>query len=143
MRYLIIIIITAMSFSTVFAQEQIDPRKRIQEEKVAFFNNRLELSKAEAQKFWPVYNDYQSRKNKISNEKRTLMRYYTENAGNMTDEEITGTLNKYITFEKRETELLVSYNEKFRAILPDKKVLKIYVTEVQFKDYLLKQLRTK
>lgn len=143
MRYLIIVIISAVSFSSLFAQEPGDPRKRIHEEKVAFFNKRLKLSKDEANKFWPVYNDFQSRKNKIANEKRNLMRYYSENATNMSDKEITETLNKYIAFEKQETELLVTYNEKFRAILPDEKVLKIYVTEVQFKDYLLKQLRTK
>lgn len=143
MRYLIIISITVISFSSAFAQKQGDPRKRIHEEKVVFFNKHLNLSKAEAQKFWPVYNDYQSRKNKILNEKRTLMRYYSENTSNMTDKEITETLNKYIAFEKRETELLVSYNEKFRSILPDEKVLKIYITEMQFKDYLLKQLRTR
>jgi hypothetical protein len=143
MRYLIIIVVVTVSFSSVLAQKPGDPRKRIQEEKVAFFNKRLDLSKTEAQKFWPIYNDYQSRKNRIANEKRTLMRYYSDNSANMSDKEITETLNKYIAFEKRETELLVSYNEKFREILPDKKVLKIYVTEVQFKDYLLKQLRTK
>lgn len=143
MRYLIILIISVVSFSSLFAQEPSDPRKRIHEEKVAFFNKRLKLSKDEANKFWPVYNDFQSRKNKIANEKRTLMRYYSENATNMSDKEITETLNKYIAYEKQETELLVTYNEKFRAILSDEKVLKIYITEVQFKDYLLKQLRTK
>jgi hypothetical protein len=132
-----------MSFTSAFAQKSSDARKRIHEEKVAFFNKRLNLSKAEAQKFWPVYNDYQSRKNKISNEKRTLMRYYSENASNMTDVEISETLNKYISYEKLETDLLVTYNDRFRSILPDEKVLKIYVAEVQFKDYLLKKLRTK
>jgi hypothetical protein len=142
MRYLGILIVTVMSFSSGFAQKADDARKRIQEEKVAFFNRHLDLSKTEAQNFWPLYNDYQSRRNKISNEKRTLMRYYTENAGNMSDKEITETLTKYIDYEKRETELLVTYSEKFRTILPDEKVLKIYVTEVQFKDYLLKKLRT-
>lgn len=142
MRYLGIFIVAVMSFSSGFAQKAEDARKRIQEEKVAFFNRHLDLSKSEAQNFWPLYNDYQSRRNKISNEKRTLMRYYTENAGNMSDKEITETLAKYIDFEKRETELLVSYSEKFRTILPDEKVLKIYVAEVQFKDYLLKKLRT-
>lgn len=143
MRYLVIFLITAMSFSSIFAQKPGDPRKRIYEEKVAFFNRRLKLTKEETQKFWPLYNDYQSRKNKITNEKRTLMRYYAENAANMSENELTSTLNRYINFEKEETELLVTYNEKFRAILPDEKVLKIYVTEIQFKDYLLKQLRTK
>ena len=141
MRYLIILIVAIMSFSSVYSQNTDDARKRIHEEKVAFFNRKLNLSKGEAQEFWPVYNDYQNRKNKILKEKRTLMRYYTENNSNMSEKELTNTLNRYIAFEREETELLVLYNEKFRAFLPDEKVLKIYVTEVQFKDYLLKKLR--
>lgn len=143
MRYLVILTLTIMYFTSVFAQKPDDTRRRIHEEKIAFFNERLDLSKAEAQIFWPIYNDYQSRKNKISNEKRTLMRYYSENERNMSDKEISTTLSKYIAFEKEETELLLAYNEKFKAILPDEKVMKIYVTEVQFKDFLLKKLRTK
>lgn len=141
MRYLIILIISVVTFGSVLAQKPNDARNRIREEKVAFFNKRLNLSQTEAQKFWPLYNDFQSRKKRISNEKRTLMRYYSENSTNMNDEEITETLNKYIAYEKRETELLVTYNEKFRSILSDEKVLKIYISEVQFKDYLLKKLK--
>lgn len=143
MRSLSVLFIVVMISSSLFAQDKDDARQRIQEEKVAFFNENLDLSKAEAQKFWPVYNDYQNRKNRLSNEKRTLMRYYSENAGNMSDREISETLDRYIAYEKREIELLESFNEKFREILPDDKVLKIYITEVQFKDYLLKKLRTR
>jgi Spy/CpxP family protein refolding chaperone len=142
MRYLLILILTTLFFLPTSGQTSADAQQRIQEEKVAFFNEQLDLTKAEAQKFWPVYNDYQNRKNRISNEKRTLMRYYVQNEKHMSKAEITETLNKYIAFEKHETELLAIYNEKFREILPDEKVLKIYAAEVQFKDYLLKKLRT-
>ena len=117
--------------------------QRIMEEKVAFFNKQINLSKTEADNFWPIYKDYENRKNRISGEKRTLMQYYIRNANNMSSQEITETLNKYMAFEKQETDLLITYNEKFRSVLPDEKVLKIYIAEVRFKDYLLKQLRTK
>ena len=46
-------------------------------------------------------------------------------------------------YEKQETDLLLTYNEKFRSVLPDDKVLRIYIAEVRFKEYLLKQLRTR
>ena len=60
----------------------------------------------------------------------------------MKDQEITEILDKYTALEKQETELFVSFNTKFRSILPDERVLRIYVTEIQFRDYLLKQLCT-
>lgn len=126
-----------------FGQAQKPERENIRKQKIEFFNKKLNLSKVEADKFWPIYNDYQNRKNKISSEKRALMRYYMQNADYMSEEEIEDTLEKYLAFEKRETDLLITYSTKLRSVLPDEKVLKVYVTEVQFKDYLLKQLRTK
>ena len=125
-----------------FGQASKNERENVRRQKIEFFNKKLNLSKAEAEKFWPVYNDYQNRKNKISSEKRALMKYYVQNADYMSEEEIAETLEEYLSFEKRETDLLISYSEKLRKVLPDEKVLKVYVTEVQFKNYLLKQLRT-
>ena len=33
--------------------------------KIAFFTKNLDLTPAEAEKFWPVYNDYSARKSKL------------------------------------------------------------------------------
>ena len=134
----ILILITVF----VFGQPSGTERDNIRKQKVEFFNRNLKLSKAEADKFWPVYNDYQNRKNKISSEKRALMSYYLQNADYMSKAEITETLEKYLSFEKKETDLLINFSEKLRNVLPDEKVLKVYVTEIKFKNYLLKQLRT-
>lgn len=120
-----------------------DQHQRIMQEKVKFFNKKLDLTKTEAENFWPIYNDYQNRRNRIASDKRTLMKYYNQNSQNMTSQEITATLNKYMAYEKQETDLLLTYNEKFRSVLPDDKVLRIYIAEVQFKDYLLTLLRTR
>jgi len=125
-----------------FGQSSKSERDNIRKQKVEFFNKKLNLSNTEANNFWPVYNEYQNRKNKISSEKRALIRYYMQNADFMSTNEITETLEKYLSYEKQETDLLITYSEKLRKVLPDEKVLKVYVTEVQFKDYLLKQLRT-
>ena len=131
-----------MIFVSVYSQPTSNARQRLQEEKKTFFTEHIGLTKSEASAFWPVYDDYQNRKNRIIAEKKTLMLYYLENKSNMKDPEITETLEKYIALEKQESELFVTFNTKFRSILPDEKVLRIYVAEVQFKDYLLKQLRT-
>ncbi|MBN1599616.1 MAG: hypothetical protein JW894_15080 [Bacteroidales bacterium] len=141
MKHLVTILLFTLWSLIVAGQPGNDAHRRVREEKIAFFNKKLELTKSERETFWPVYNDYQNRKNKINSEKRALMQYYLQNANYMSDKEISETLNKYIDFEVQETELLTAYNEKFKEILPDSKVVKIYVAEVQFKDYLLKKLR--
>ena len=126
----------------LYGQPPKSAGQRKKKKKITFFNRELDLSKAEAKAFWPLYNDYQNRRNKIVAEKRNLMRYYNTNSRNITDEEITRILENYIRLERDETELLETFNTRFREILPDEKVLRIYIAEVRFKDHLLKRLRT-
>lgn len=130
-------------FFTLKVEGQKTPaQNRIYKVKVQFFNDKLDLSSKEAERFWPIYNDYQSRKNRLSNERKNIINYFNRNKANMSDDEINESLNRYIQIEKEITTLLETYNNKFKEILPDEKVLKIYITEVEFRNYLLQKLRT-
>jgi hypothetical protein len=106
-----------------------------------FFTERLELTPDEASKFWPVYSDFNNRREKINEDRRILFRYVTRNSEFLTEKEINDSLEKYLSLEKEETVLAEQFNQKFLSILPPKKVLKIYVTENQFKAYILNQIR--
>ncbi|MEO6220227.1 MAG: hypothetical protein ABIO81_07350 [Ginsengibacter sp.] len=47
-------------FAVLYAQEDNGPsRERIQALKIAFITQKLDLTTDEAQKFWPVYNQYE------------------------------------------------------------------------------------
>lgn len=140
----IIILLTGILMCVTQIQAQSEPEtSRVKDAKIKFFNEKLNLTPDESKKFWPVYNDYQSRKNKLTSERKNIMNYYLENSSNMTSAEISESLDRYIKIQKEETLLLEQYNEKFKQILADEKVLKIYITEIQFRNYLLKQLRTR
>lgn len=116
-------------------------RDHIQAQKVAFFTQKLDLSPKEAEKFWPVFNTYQEEKNKLNRAQRELALRYNRNSAVMTDAEVSEILNQYINYQKQETKLLEEYNEKFKQILPERKVMMIYIVEVQFKNHLLRQLK--
>lgn len=116
-------------------------RDQIQAQKVAFFTQKLDLSPKEAEKFWPVFNTYQEEKNKLNRAQRELALRYNRNSAVMTDAEVSEILNQYINYQKQETKLLEEYNEKFKQILPERKVMMIYIVEVQFKNHLLRQLK--
>lgn len=127
---------------TVFSQDY----KKIQElqaQKVGFFTNKLQLTTKEAQEFWPVYNDYQARKNKIIQDRRSTARYYMQNLNNLSEKEIEELTGKYIHLMKEESDLLQTYHEKFKEVLPIRKVMRIYVAEEQYKAFLLRQLRNR
>ena len=132
-----------MSFQCmqVNAQRDGDRHERIQAMKIAYITERLELTPAEAEKFWPVYNDYNSKKAKVLQDIRRVRRHYIENHENMNEEEHLELLEKFIKLQKEDADLLPSYQEKFIEVLPPKKVMKLYIAEIQFKNYLLQKLR--
>ncbi len=113
--------------------------KRIQAKKVEFINEKLELTPQEKEQFWPVYNDYTARRNLINQQRNSLMLYFQQNENNIDAKEVTNTLNKLLDYQHQETSLMDQYVQKFREILPEAKVVKIFITEVQFRRWLLTQ----
>jgi hypothetical protein len=140
MKYSVLILL--LFFALKVAGQDTPAQNRVYKVKVQFFNEKLDLSTKEAGKFWPIYNDYQSRKNRLSNERKNIIKYFNQNKTNMSENEVNESLNRFIQIEKEITALLETYNNKFKEILSDEKVLQIYITEVEFRNYLLRKLRT-
>ena len=121
---------------------QSDERmERFQAQKVAFFTERMDLSSKEAEKFWPVYNDYTNRKEKLEEESRGLLRYMAKNQNNISDGEIKESLDKYLKNQENIHQLMMDYHKKYLEILPPAKVVRIYTTENMYRTFLLNQLR--
>lgn len=118
-----------------------EKKEKIRAQKVGFITEKLQLTPEEAQVFWPVYNEYQNKKEKIHEEKRTTMRKFQKDLSEMSDKEIENIADKYVDFKIYESKLLEEYHKKFKNILPAHKVVKLYQAENQFKHYLLKQIK--
>ncbi len=127
--------------SDVNAQRGERRQQLIESEKVAFFTSKLDLDTQEAEKFWPLYNDYSSRIKRIRDQKRSSKRYIVNNKDNVTDKEYGEMADKYVELTMKEAQLMKDYHTKFLQILPVKKVAKLYIAEDQFKAFLLKKLR--
>ena len=137
-----LIVFSALILFTQFAFSQAErPLEKLESMRIAFFTERLALSQVEAEKFWPVYRDFNNRKEKINEERRSLFRYVIKNMDYLTENEINEALEKHLNLQKEESNLSENFNKKFLEILPPNKVLKIYITENQFKAYILTQIR--
>jgi len=115
--------------------------EKLRAHKIAFFTARLQLSPEEAQQFWPVYNEYQKLKSQIIEERKKTLLHFIQNFKTLADKEIEELTDKYIQSFDQETELLVEYYEKFKQVLPIRKVMRVYQAENQYKNFLLRQIR--
>ncbi len=59
----------------------------------------------------------------------------------MTEDEASELIVKYKAFQQEETRLLEAYTKKFQEVLPAKKVMQIFTLELEFKKWLLENLR--
>jgi hypothetical protein len=125
--------------NSIKAQEQNDTDK-LTAYKIAFFTKKLDLTPAEAEKFWPVYNDYSARKSKIQIERITTMRYVNQNEANINDQEMATISSKLSQTYIDESNLTIVFAGQIEKVLPPRKIVRLYQAEAQYKLQLLKEL---
>ncbi|MCB9359765.1 MAG: hypothetical protein H6587_10895 [Flavobacteriales bacterium] len=108
--------------------------------KIAYLTEKLDLTPAEAEKFWPVYNEFQTKKEVIFKELKTLKRA-TKQDEDVSDAKIEEILNKRIETKQKELNLEKEYLAKFKSVLPIQKVGEFYKAEENFKRELLRKMR--
>lgn len=121
--------------SSSFGQKGAKSEER-KAQKIAFITERLALTPEESKAFWPVYEAKNEAKKKmiksIKGDRKSNPRKKLEE---MTDEEVTTMLNNMINLKQGELDIQKEYNTKFLAILPPKKVAKLYHVEREFKKH--------
>jgi len=125
------------------AELQGEKKENIEAMKIAFITNKLELSPEEAQKFWPVYNQYNEKLKDLRKKRRQDEREAKKKSEDMTDKELEQSIDDDLAMRQKELDLQKEYNTKFKSILTIKKVSKLYASEEQFKKFLLEKLREK
>jgi hypothetical protein len=109
--------------------------------KIGFFTKKLDLTSSEAERFWPVYNEYQAQRNQIQLEKVSIIRNFNLNESSLSDNQITELGDKLILTITQESALSVNFHKKLKEILPPAKVIRFYQAENQYKAQLLKELQ--
>lgn len=136
-------ILTAFT-SGIFAQGgggRQEKRENIEAMKIAFITNKLDLTPQEAQQFWPLYNQYNDKTVELRKKRRQDNREARQNFDELSDKEVEQLVNNDIAIRQKELDLQKEYNEKFKAVLPIKKVAKLYAAEEQFKVVLINKLK--
>ncbi len=114
--------------------------KQIEAEKIAFITRELTLTVFEAQQFWPVYNEIQQKQKALIN-RRVALSKRVNSADDMSGKEAEELADEIVKIRAEEATLITSHHEKLKKVLPPVKVVKFYMAEHQFKNYLLRQLR--
>ncbi|WP_298894444.1 hypothetical protein [uncultured Psychroserpens sp.] len=136
-KTLITILFIALTISA-FGQRK-ERQERLKALKVAFITEKLELTSDEAEKFWPVYNAIEEKKEVLRKEVQTIRRELDFDA--LTDTEANKLLKDLMGLENRKHNLQIKQVNDLLQVIPAKKIILLKVVEEQFKAQMLKELR--
>jgi hypothetical protein len=115
-------------------------REKIRADKKLFVAKNMQLTEAEAQAFWPVYERYQDELFLLRARTLKLINDYAEAYEKMTNDTAKKLLDEYMTIETLGLKLRQAYLPKFREVLPEVKVVRYYQIENKIHAVLMYEL---
>lgn len=117
------------------------PRKeKVEAMRIGFLTQKLGLTSEEAQKFWPVYNEFQKKRDELHQKRREERKGRKEDLDSLTDKQVEAMVDSEMGFRQKNLDLEKEFHGKFKSVLPIKKVAKLYRAEEQFTHRLLDEI---
>lgn len=140
-----IIAILSMVLTGVTAFAQPNPnnwKEKMQSGKIAFLTMEIGLTTEEAQKFWPIYNAVSEELDKATvSTVSSYMELEKALNENKSDKEVSKCLERYLAAMESQNEIRNESVEKYKKILPERKVAKIFVAEEKFRRQHIRMLQ--
>lgn len=140
MKKLICLVLIFFCFNLVQAQEKYD---QIRSLKIAHLTSVMKLTKAEAEKFWPLYNTYDTKMHELRH--REIVKYIrnesVENVEKLDDKSAKQHVEQLTSFDKDYSEVRIIFIKDAQKIISDKKILLLKKAEDDFNRKMLKKYR--
>lgn len=114
--------------------------RQMEAKRIAFITQELSLTPEEAQVFWPVYNEYNQKRNQMMIRHREERKDVTD-IDKLSESELMELADEDIRNMEDMVALRREYHEKFKQILPVKKVILLYNAERDFNRKLYREGR--
>jgi Spy/CpxP family protein refolding chaperone len=101
-------------------------RKDVRSQKKQIIAENMNLSDAEAEKFWPVYDRFAAELSRIYDTKLALLNNYSESYSSMTSEQAENYIRKRAEVEQSIMELRLKYMPAFRKVLSGRETALFY-----------------
>lgn len=138
----ILVLFSSLNFYAQ-GEKMKEKREQIRTMKVAFLTTELDLTSAEAEKFWPVYNAFEDKQFELRHQKMGafIKKIKDGSVSQMTEKEASTFLNQMESNDEEIFMLRKKLTATLRNILPASKILKLKKSEEDFNRKLLHQYR--
>jgi hypothetical protein len=92
-------------------------RSDVRQQKAEMVGAVMQLSAADAAKFWPIYGEYDTELTKVNDLRVTNIQEYARTYSEMTDAKADELIQNAMGYEKQRSELLAKYYERVKHVL--------------------------
>jgi hypothetical protein len=117
-------------------------KEKMESVKIAFLTNEIGLTPTEAQSFWPIYNSVSEELDKAMHSTfSSYMELEKAINENKSDKEVSKCLERYLDALESQNEIRNESVEKYKKILSERKVAKVFVAEEKFRRQHIRMLQ--
>ena len=138
MKHIIFIAVLFMISFAGFSQDK-EAMKKIESARIALITERLGLSPEQAEKFWPVYREYNLQRLQLRQELRETRQ--EAEVQNLTEEQSKALMKKAMDLKQRELNLDNQYAERMSAVITNQQILQLRNAEKDFQQMLLRRIQ--
>ncbi len=115
-----------------------DALDKLNAAKIGLITQRLGLSPDQAEKFWPLYQEYAQKKKAIQYDITEIRKNY--NRSTTSEEETRKVLNQGQEIKQKKLNLEKEYSTKMLGVIDSKQLMSLNQAEGEFREMLLKRL---
>jgi hypothetical protein len=110
---------------------------KIKAMKIGFITDKLELTSEESQKFWPIYNQMETERESLLQDKKNGLDKL------LLDKDAQTYITRHFEIKEKELVLEKKYSDKLKSAIPTKKVAMLYFVEKQFRQEIMNNIISK
>ena len=134
---ILLLFITSLTFGQNNARLE-----KIKALRVAFLASKLELTPSEAEKFWPIFNEFDNKQSELRKEKRKIMNQLKpQNSTSLSENSIQKLFETSETLDVNIQDNKQQLTKNLKGIISTKKIILLKQLEEDFKKTLLKQMK--
>ncbi len=138
--FLMVTLLCSLTFGQPATQKNIR-KEKIEAMKIAFISNKIQLTTLEAEKFWPVYSQYQKEMKVLNSNFRKSFSEINNFNTVIPENEMEKRLMSEMEFAQKKLDLKKYYYPKFKEAISVNKISKLYEAEKMFRQKRSERIR--
>ena len=135
-KYILFLVVFLSITNFASAQRGGGDKNKMESYRIAYITDKLSLTAEEAQRFWPIYNQFRDQLKEIRKDAKGQ-----KAIGDMTDSEAESAINGNFEREEKISALKKEYVKKLKGVIPPKKIAQLQQVEQDFKKEVLQRMK--